>query len=107
MSKYLNKKTEIDGKVFDSKKEAKRYQELKAMEEKGEISLLRTQYPLVLIEKSKYGRQIKYVADFTYLQNGIVVVEDVKSPYTAKNPIYRLKKRMVAEKYDVVIKEVY
>ena len=107
MSKYLNKKTEIDGKVFDSKKEAKRYLELKAMEERGEISLLRTQYTLVLIEKSKYGRQIKYVADFTYLQNGIVVVEDVKSPYTAKNPIYRLKQRMVAEKYDVVIKEVY
>ena len=37
MSKYLNKKTEIDGKVFDSKKEAKRYLELKAMEEEGII----------------------------------------------------------------------
>lgn len=107
MSKYLNKKTIVDGIKFDSKKEASRYLELRAMEIRGEISLLRRQYPLILIEKSKYGRQIKYVADFTYLQNGIVVVEDVKSPYTAKNPIYRLKKRMVAEKYDVVIKEVY
>ena len=102
----MNKPIVIDGIKFHSTKEGKRYLELRAMEEKGEISLLRRQYPLILIEKSKYGRQIKYVADFTYLQNGIVVVEDVKSPYTAKNPIYRLKKRMVAEKYDVVIKEV-
>ena len=106
MSKYLNKKTIIDGIKFDSLKEAKHYQELKLLERSGEISLLRLQHPLIIIEKSKWGRAIKYVADFTYIQNGQFVVEDVKSPYTRKNPVYRLKKRLVAEKYDIEIKEV-
>jgi len=36
MSKYHSRKTEIDGIVFDSKKEANRYCELKLMERAGE-----------------------------------------------------------------------
>ena len=49
-----------------------------------------------------YGRAIKYVADFVYEENGQTVVEDVKG---VKTPVYKLKKRMLAEKYGIVIKE--
>lgn len=102
-SKYHAKKTIVCGIKFDSKKEANRYLELKAYEQLGAIQKLQLQVPFILIEKSKYGRQIKYVADFVYFKNGEKIVEDVKG---VKTPIYRLKKRMIAEKYDILIQEV-
>ena len=50
MSKYNSKKTVIDGQVFDSRKEAKRYQELAFFENvhTGQIlSIRRTAKPLL------------------------------------------------------------
>ena len=47
--KYNNKKIIVDGNVFDSKKEAKRYQELKTLERAGIISNLQRQVKYVLI----------------------------------------------------------
>ena len=105
-SKYLNKKTKVDGITFDSKKEANRYLILKQMEKEGKINSLKRQVPFPLIRKSKYGREIRYIADFTYYLDGWLVVEDVKSPYTRKNPVYKLKKRLMAELYGIVINEV-
>lgn len=101
-SKYHAKKTVLDGITFDSKKEAKRYLELKAMEKVGTIKNLQLQVPFILIEKSKYGRSIKYVADFVYNRNGSKVVEDVKG---VKTPVYKLKKRLMAEKYGIIVLE--
>ena len=105
-SKYLNKKTKVDGITFDSKKEANRYLILKQMEKEGKIDTLKRQVSFPLIRKSQYGREIRYVADFTYYLDGWLVVEDVKSSYTRKNPVYKLKKRMMAELYDISINEV-
>lgn len=102
-SKYKAVKCEVDGIVFDSKKEAKHYSILKKFEEAGIIEDLKLQVPYILIPKSKYGRQIKYVADFVYRENGQTVVCDTKGYRT---DVYRLKKRMMAEKYDIIIKEV-
>ena len=101
-SKYHATKIELDGITFDSKKEAKRYNELKVLEKLKVISNLRLQVPYVLIEKSQYGRSIKYFADFVYLKDGKTVVEDCKGMRT---PIYRLKKRLMAEKYGIIILE--
>ena len=101
-SKYHAKKTVVEGITFDSKKEAKRYMELKAMEKVGSIQNLQLQVPFVLIEKSKYGRSIKYVADFVYNKNGSKIVEDVKG---VKTPVYKLKKRIMAEKYGIIVLE--
>ena len=36
-NKYANKKVQLDGIAFDSRKEAKRYAELKLMEKAGEL----------------------------------------------------------------------
>lgn len=102
-SKYGAVKTEVDGIMFDSKHEASRYQELRLLEQAGDISNLRLQVPFELIPKSKYGMPIRYIADFTYNdQNGQMIVEDAKGVKTA---IYRLKRRMMAEKYNIEIKE--
>ena len=43
MSKYRNVKTEVDGILFASKKEARRYSELKLLERAGEIAHLELQ----------------------------------------------------------------
>jgi len=104
MNKYHAKKTEFNGIKFDSKHERDRYVELLLMEKAQAIQDLKTQVRFPLIPKSKYGREIYYVADFTYYEDGKLVIEDTKSPIT-KTPVYRLKKRLVAEKYNIIIKE--
>lgn len=113
-SKYHNKKVIVDGIKFDSKAEATRWQELKLLEKAGEIENLRRQQEYILIPKSKYGRAIKYKADFVYythwFENGLMqydyVVEDVKSKATI-TPVYKLKKRMMQEKLGITIKETF
>ena len=52
MSKYNAKKVIVDGITFDSKKESKRYLELKQMQENGEIHDLQLQVPFELIPLS-------------------------------------------------------
>ena len=110
MSKYNSRKTIIDGITFDSKKEAKRYLELKNKQDEGEISDLRLQVPFELVPsftieidgKKRKRRNIRYIADFVYYENGQKVVEDVKG---RKTEIYKLKKKLFEYKYNVTIKE--
>ena len=103
-SKYRAERTTVGDMKFDSKKEARRFMELTLMEKAKAIQDLKTQVAFPLIPKSKYGKEIKYVADFTYYEDGKLVVEDTKSPVT-RTPLYRLKKRLLAEKYGIEIKE--
>ena len=103
MNKYHAQKVTIDGKTFDSRKEANRWCELRILERAGMIQDLKTQVPFVLIEKSQYGREIKYVADFVYTQEGRKVVEDAKG---VRTPVYKLKKRLMAETLGIEIVEV-
>lgn len=96
-SKYNNKKTVVDGITFDSAKEAERYSELKVLEKAGVITELRLQVPYELRpafrnRDGKYRRAKRYIADFVYERDGEEVIEDVKSPITRKNPVYRDKK---------------
>lgn len=92
-NKYRNVKTVVDGITFDSKKEAKRYGELKLLEKAGEITDLELQpeYPLNVNGKTV----AKYRGDFRYFdrRNGVVVHEDVKGVQT---PVFRLKKKILA-----------
>ena len=110
--KYGNRKTEVDGIVFDSKHEAERYCELKLMEKAGYISNLELQKTFVLFgsQKDEHGKvieqPIKYVADFVYLDgNGRRVVEDAKSEAT-KTAVYRIKRKLMLGIYGIRIKEV-
>lgn len=110
-SKYHNRKIRIDGELFDSKKEACRWQELKLLERAGEIRELRRQVPFVVIptQKDKDGkvieREVKYVADFTYCEKGSLrtTVEDVKG---LKTDVYKIKRKLMLYRNGIRIKEV-
>lgn len=102
MTKYNAIKTEIDGYVFDSRAESRRYSELLMLEKAGEISnlILQPVFPLI-VSGEKIG---KYIADFEYTDlNGKRIVEDVKG---VKTPVYRLKKKLVKAIHKIEIVEV-
>ncbi|WP_235837979.1 DUF1064 domain-containing protein [Chitinasiproducens palmae] len=109
-AKYGNCKVEVDGITFDSRREAARYQTLKAMQAAGQIRDLRRQVPFVLTEAVVLdGRKkpaLRYVADFTYVEGGALVVEDVKSTITAKASTYRTKKHLMKAVHGIDIREV-
>ena len=107
MTKYNNKKTVIDGIVFDSKKEALRYQDLKVLERVGLIKELILQPKFVLqesfVKDGKKIRAIHYIADFIYIEGEKTVVEDVKG--YRKVPVYLIKKKLFEYKYEIEIRE--
>lgn len=94
-----------DGK-FDSKKEHSVWLKLKRQEGMGLIQDLKRQVPFVLIEKSKWGRERKYIADFVYTdcETGELVVADCKSDSTENDAVFSLKARLFAEIYGKEIK---
>lgn len=99
-SKYRNKKTEIDGRVFDSKKEANRYLDLREQQRAGHVQELACQVSIPLIvNEVKIGH---YVADFVYWRSGKMVIEDVKGMRT---DVYKLKRKILAAN-GIVISEV-
>ena len=100
--KYNAKNTVVDGITFDSKKEAVRYKELKALELVGKIDRLELQPRFVLMDGFRYEgkaiRKIEYIADFLYrdLSTYELVVEDVKG---VKTDVYKLKKKLFLKHY--------
>ncbi|WP_230945670.1 DUF1064 domain-containing protein [Burkholderia cepacia] len=111
--KYRNRKCEHEGIRFDSEKERARYFDLVRMQAAGLIRDLRLQVPFVLTERMQrddgtWERASKYVADFVYIdcETGKLVVEDVKSPITRKNPTYIQKRKTMLAVCGITIKEV-
>ena len=98
-NKYGNRKTEVDGITFDSRKEAKRYAELCMLEKVGLIQDLQRQVRFEIVPKCGSSRARYYVADFTYTQEGKKVIEDVKSPATRADKVYSLKKALMIWRY--------
>lgn len=123
--KYHNIKTKtLDGIEFDSRKEARRWEELKLLERAKEISNLQRQVKYILIPAqyetferySKDGKRLKdgtrlveretsYVADFVYtdMRTGETVVEDTKG---FKTKDYILKRKMMLYIHNIRIKEI-
>ena len=120
-SKYGANKAEVDGITFDSRKEARRYSQLKLLERAGAISNLQLQVKYILIpaqrEPDKTGkrggvikgktieRECSYIADFVYTDNrtGETIVEDAKG---MKTEVYKIKKKLMLYIHGVRIKEV-
>ncbi len=94
--KYRNRKTEYLGRLFDSQKEATRYQELLVMEK---ASLIRDLAPQVSLDC--YGangeRVCGYRADFGYwdLEQGRQVYEDVKGGTGTITRLFTLKRKLL------------
>ena len=104
-SKYGNKRTQTsDGKWFDSRAEAARYEELLWLMREGQISDLECQPVLELQPRFTYeGHRIQpitYRADFGYMERGRRVIEDVKG---ARTSTFNLKWKMAKYKYPDVI----
>ena len=101
-SKYGNRKTVLDGEVFDSEKEARRWATLKLMERAGLISDLRRQVKLELIPRQGEERAVNYIADFVYTEKGKTVYEDCKG---YKTDVYIMKRKMAKYLLHIDIKE--
>jgi hypothetical protein len=103
--KFRNTPTEVDGVRFDSKREAARWGELRLLERAGEISDLKRQQPFPM--KVNGQHVCNYLADFVYRDHaGKVVVEDVKSPVTRKDPTYRLKAKLLKACHGLEVREI-
>ncbi|GAB00772.1 MULTISPECIES: DUF1064 domain-containing protein [Acinetobacter] len=112
-NKFNAQKVELDGMTFDSKKEHKRYIELKAMQQRGEIFELEhhTKFelaPKIKLEGEKRAKPaLRYFADFTYYNiTGEYIVEDVKSAATRKLASYRNKKHLMKTVFNIDVREV-
>ena len=123
-NKYNAKKVSVDGIEFDSKKEAKRYQELLLLQKAGEIYMLERQkvYELLpaqrepdtvgkrggVIKGKLLERAVEYVADFVYTdKTGKTVVEDVKGfREGGAYAVFVLKRKLMLYRYGIKIIEV-
>ena len=108
MSKYHSRKVTVDGEVFDSKKEYKRFCELRLLERAGAIQNLQRQVRFELIPSQKIGGKVVerpcfYIADFMYQENGKTVVEDTKG---FKTKDYVIKRKLMLYRYGIQIREV-
>lgn len=102
-NKYSAIKTEVDGIIFDSKREATRYQDLRVMQQAGLITDLTLQPEFQLIVN---GVKIAaYRGDFEYRENGQRVIEDTKSDFTCRLMWYRMKKKLMLALYQIEIRE--
>ena len=124
-SKYYNIKTRAsDGIVFDSHKEARRWEQLLLLQKAGKIVELQRQVAYELIPaqyetyerySKKTGKRMKdgtrciekscvYVADFVYRDaGGSLVVEDAKGERTEA---YIIKRKLMLHKHGIRVREV-
>lgn len=110
-SKYNSVKVQIDGITFDSKAEARRFIELKLLQDAGHISGLGLQKKYLLLSSKRNAdgyleRETAYVADFVYVDHlGETIVEDTKSPAT-RTPEYVIKRKLMLHVHGITIREI-
>lgn len=101
MTKYNNKKTVVDGIVFDSKDEALYYEALKNMKSNGLIKEFRLQPKFILqeafVKNDKKYRPIYYIADFRVINNDdSFYIVDIKGMLTTE---FKIKMKLFNYKY--------
>lgn len=120
-NKYHAQKCQVGGEVFDSRKEARRWSDLIILEKAGEIKNLRRQVKYILIPAQRetvwkkgcpkpgkvIEREVAYIADFVYEENGQTVVEDVKGYRGGKAyDVFTVKRKMMLYFHGIRIREV-
>jgi len=96
--KFKAVRSESDGFKFASKKELRRYLELKMLRARGQVLFFLMQVPFHLVAG------VKYICDFqVFWANGDITFEDVKGMKTA---MYILKKKQVEELYPIKLMEI-
>jgi hypothetical protein len=115
-NKYQAHAVRVDGILFDSQREAARYQELKLRQLAGEISQLEVHPGFALIVPQLSGDELPvtvfqtvgmFHADFKYRDHRTHtwIVEDVKSAPT-KTEAYKLRKKIVEAVHGITITEI-
>ena len=103
-SRFAAVRTTVDGITFASKREAKRYGELKLLQRAGEIAELKIQ-PAFPVEIGGHHFCI-YTGDFSYTdKSGARIIEDCKSSGTAKDTAYLLRKKAAELFYGIKVIE--
>ena len=122
-NKYHSEKVTVDGETFDSRKEARRWQELRLLHKAGQISELRRQVKFVLIPTQRavdtrgpkggvikgkvLEREVSYLADFYYIEDGKQVVEDVKGYKGGEAyKVFVIKRKLMRFVYGIGIREI-
>lgn len=125
--KYYNIKTKTtDGLVFDSHKEAQRWEQLLLLQKAGKIVELQRQVKFELLPAqyetyerfSKKGKRLKdgtrlierkveYIADFVYhdAETGEMIVEDTKSEAT-RTKDFIIKRKLMLLIHGIKVREV-
>ena len=107
VNKYHNVRVKTDGINFDSKKEERRYQDLKLLHRAGEVTYFIV-HPVFLLQESfkdkwtgKYERAITYEGDFAvkYTNLDHWVVEDIKGGNATKTRDFMNKRKMFLKRY--------
>ncbi len=123
-AKYGNKRLTIDGVTWDSKREYQRWLVLRQAEKDGLISDLERQpkYELVPAIKEKYVKHLKtkdkecertaqlpiaYTADFRYIKDGKVIVEDVKASKYMLPKEFTIKSKLMRYVHGIAVRCVY
>ena len=117
-NKYHASKLTTPEGIFDSRKEYNRWCELKLLERAGKISKLCRQQGFTLVPEQRepdvvgprggvkrgklLERPVCYVADFLYMQDGQIIVEDSKGMRT---PEYIIKRKLMLHIYGIRILE--
>jgi hypothetical protein len=131
--KLHNRTTRVDGIDFDSQREANRYIELKMLERAGKITDLKLQvmYELIpaiyeniptgeiYVSGKKKGqpktkrvcieKAVKYIADFQYIKDGEIIVEDSKGFRKTDSATYKvfvLKRKLMLWRFGIRVREV-
>jgi predicted glycosyltransferase len=124
MNKCRNRKVKTsDGIVHDSIKELRRWKELQLLERAGLIKGLKRQVKFVLIpaqrEQGTIGkrggikqgklieRELSYIADFVYTENGKMVVEDAKG-YKGGTvyALFVIKRKLMLYVHNIKVREI-
>ena len=103
--------TRVYGIKFDSKAEAGRYLELRQQLKRGEISdlILQPKFDLIPTGRVPHRKALRahsYTADFQYVRDGKIVVEDVKSAYTRKHRDYIINRKLMWFLKGIYVEEV-
>jgi len=109
-SKHRARKVTVDGVTWDSTGEHGRYVELCRMQAAGLIADLKHGVYFVLAPACDVGGKrkkpaLRYKADFTYTEGGVLVVEDFKSAHTRTLAPYRMKKHLMMTVHGILIRE--
>lgn len=112
MNKYRNIRCEYKGIKFDSKKERDYYLFLIQLKKEGKITDLQLQVRFTVADEIEFSKgivfpKITYVADFTYIIDGEMVVIDVKGWKSGTSyDVFKLKRHLMFARYGIVVQEV-